>query len=303
MKNSPLVSVGIPTFKSRFLAEAIQSVLNQTYSNLEIIVINDQSPDDIDGVMLQFHDPRIRYYTNPKNLGAENPANNWNECLSHARGEFFALLCDDDLYEPNFVATMLELAEKYPQTNVFRSRANFINAQGKEINRYASAPEWETWDDYLWHVCQNYRSQTISEWFFRRTCMERTGGYAMLPLAWYADYLSIYRFAQEGGIASTYKKLVHFRLSGDNISSQDRKNNLKKIEAQQEFRKQMTVLLENHPDCDHLLGMIDWWLRGHLKFNLEHTPKKVLFWLYWHHKKYGVQRRMVWRAFLHKQKD
>ena len=294
---SPLVSVAIPAYKGRYLAEAIQSVLSQSFEDFELIIVNDQSPENIDEIVGGFTDQRIRCYTNETNLGGQNPALNWNKCLSYARGEFFALLCDDDLYAPDFLERMLGLAKRYPQTSVFRARANFINAEGEEINKYASAPEWESWEDYLWHVCRNYRSQTISEWMFRTAVMRAVGGYAQLPLAWYADYLSIFRFAQQGGIASVSSILVHFRLSGDNISSQDDKNNLKKIEASNMYRSAVSELLEDNSQHDQLIGMLDWLLRLHLKYNLEHTPKRVLLQLYRKRKYYHVPKRFIWRAF------
>ena len=300
MTNHKLVSVAIPAYKAKYLSQAIESVLNQTHQNLEIIVVNDQSPDDIGTIVQKFDDSRIHYYVNERNLGRQNPAYNWNRCLSYAHGEFFALLCDDDLYEPTFIERMLSLAEKHPTTNVFRSRANFINAQGKEINRYPSAPEWESWDDYLWHVSRNYRTQTISEWMYRKAILDQVGGYALLPLAWYADYLSIFRFAQSGGIASTSDILVHFRQSGDNISSQDDKNTLKKVEASRMYRSAVADLLTNHPDRDNLLGGLDWLLNLHLTYNLEHAPKKLLLSLLIHKSQFGIRRSLIRHALWHK---
>lgn len=296
---APLVSIAIPCYKARFLKEAISSVLSQTYHNIEVIVVNDQSPENISGIIASFSDSRIRYYINDKNIGAENPANNWNKCLSYARGEYFCLLCDDDIYEPDFVEQMLFLAKKHPNADVFRSRANFINAAGKELNRYASAPEWESMEDYLWHVCRDYRSQTISEWFYRTKVLKENNGYALLPLAWYADYLSIYRFSRKGGIVSTYRILVHFRLSGENISSQDNKNNIKKIEAQNLFRSEVEKLLEGNPNKSRLMDMLNWLLRLHLKYNLNYTPRKTLLWLFFHRKQYGVHKSLILKALWH----
>ena len=193
---------------------------------------------------------------------------------------------------------MLTLAERHPETNVFRARANFINADGKEINRYASAPEWESWDDYLWHVCRNYRSQTISEWMFRKKAIDAVGGYAMLPLAWYADYLSVFRVAKDGGIASVSNILVHFRLSGDNISSQDNKNNIQKIVAANQYRVAVAELLKDHADRDNLLCSLDGLLRQHRKYNLKHTPKGTLVKLYLERKKYQVPGKAILKALL-----
>lgn len=101
MSQQPLVSIGIPSYKAKYLADSIRSALNQTYNNIELIIVNDCSPEPIKDVVDKFNDARIRYYVNEKNLGGEDPGNNWNRCLELAKGEFFCLLCDDDMYEPS----------------------------------------------------------------------------------------------------------------------------------------------------------------------------------------------------------
>ena len=305
MNISSLVTVAIPCFKKKFLKKAIQSVLDQTYKNLEIIIVDDQSPEDIKSVVSLFSDKRIRYYRNKHNIGKENPAHNWNRCLELANGEFFALLCDDDIYEPTFIEEMLALAKKYPDCSTFHTRANFIDATGKEINKYASAPEWETWLDYLWHVTRNYRSQTISEWMYRTDTIRKAGGYALLPLAWYADYLSIFRIAKastDQGIASTSKILLHFRQSGENISSKDDANTEIKIIAARQYREEVSKLLEGQEYKDTLLGGLDFLIGLHTEFSLRHAPRKVLIALLKKRKMYGLHIKQLWSAYRHHEK-
>lgn len=127
--------------------------------------------------------------------------------------------------------------------------------------------------------------------------MTDTNGYALLPLAWYADYLSVFRFAKDGGISSTYNTLVHFRLSGENISSRDSENNLIKIEAQNQYRDAVAQMLQGHPDADMLYSTMNWVLRKHLKYNLKHTPRKVFWHLFCHRKQYRVHSRDIWQVF------
>ena len=120
MSHSILVTIAIPAYKSRYLKDAIESVLQQTYKNIELIIVNDNSPEDIFSVVSLYDDNRIKYYCNEINIGGKDPVKNWNKCLSYASGEFFSLLCDDDVYEARFIEKMIGLAAKYLNVNVFR---------------------------------------------------------------------------------------------------------------------------------------------------------------------------------------
>lgn len=299
MTSTPLVTIAIPAFKTKYLRQAIRSALNQSYENIELIIVNDQSPEDIGSVITEFYDERIRYYVNPQNLGKDNPVNNWNQCLSWAKGEFFCLLCDDDKYEPDFIETLLDLAEKYPQTNVFRARADIIDKDGKVIDLYPSSPEWESTSDYMWHVFKDYRYQTISEFMHRTSTIKECGGYASLPLAWYADYLSVFRFSETGGIASTFKRLVHFRQSGINISSRDDCNTELKLLATQEYIKEVIRMIESngYERKEHLIDLLYYRTKQITKYSLKYTPRKTLLKLYRQRKRYGISFHQLWRAF------
>ena len=129
MHKNELVSIVIPAYKATYLKETIESALQQTYSNIEVIVVNDKSPYDISSIVRSFNDRRIRYYENEENIGGKDLVAQWNRCLSYAKGEYFCLLCDDDIYTPTFVEEMLRLAEKYPNCNVFRGRAVVIDKE------------------------------------------------------------------------------------------------------------------------------------------------------------------------------
>ena len=61
---SPHVTIAIPAFKAAYLSDSIASALAQTYDNIEVVVVNDKSPDDIDSVIGHFNDPRLRYCVN-----------------------------------------------------------------------------------------------------------------------------------------------------------------------------------------------------------------------------------------------
>lgn len=73
MANQPLVSIGVPAFKTVFLKEAITSLLRQTYTNIEVVIVNDCSPYPVRDIVEQFGDSRIRYFENEKNVGKNDP--------------------------------------------------------------------------------------------------------------------------------------------------------------------------------------------------------------------------------------
>jgi glycosyltransferase involved in cell wall biosynthesis len=99
--HQPLISVIIPTYnRLSYLKEAIASVVQQTYSNIEIIVSDDCSPENPQSLIDSFQDPRIRLRRNSTNLGI---GQNATHALKEAQGELIASLNDDDLWEPCFL--------------------------------------------------------------------------------------------------------------------------------------------------------------------------------------------------------
>lgn len=215
-----LVSILIPAYKETYLAEAIESALKQDYQNIELVIVNDKSPYDLCSVVSQFHDDRIRYYENEENLGGKNVVRSWNRCLEYARGEFFVLLCDDDILMPNFVSELLALANKYPKCNVFHARRYVRNEQVGSSVEDNVWPEWEGVEDFYKKMFEWQRIHTITE-FMYRTKHILANPYIEFPLAWGADDISVLNLVKDGGIASSGKCLAVFRESEEHISQVD----------------------------------------------------------------------------------
>jgi len=98
---NPLVTIGIPTYnRADKLHNVIERSLAQTYRNLEVIVSDNCSSDQTPELVRSITDPRLRYFRQETNIG---PNNNFNYCLSQARGEYFLLFHDDDTIDEDFV--------------------------------------------------------------------------------------------------------------------------------------------------------------------------------------------------------
>lgn len=106
---TPLVSVLIPTYNRKWLLpRTLDSVLSQSYKNLEIILVNDAG-EDVQDVVNQFNDPRIKYYQNEKN---KDLAGTRNVALKHAEGDYICLLDDDDIHLKYTLEFRIYMAKK-----------------------------------------------------------------------------------------------------------------------------------------------------------------------------------------------
>src|SRR3990172_9993383 len=99
MKPNPKISVGISAYKEQFLADAIKSILYQSFADYELIIINDNPGSNIENIVRSFNDQRIKYFENSENIGGRNLAKAWNNVLFKATGEYFVLFSDDDIAE------------------------------------------------------------------------------------------------------------------------------------------------------------------------------------------------------------
>lgn len=110
---NPLVSICIPTYNGeKYIRECLDSVLAQTYSNLEIIIVDDCSKDDTIWIIDEYkrQDARVSVVRNQKNQGL---VGNWNKCLTLANGEWIKFIFQDDLVQPDCVEKLLKAAGEH----------------------------------------------------------------------------------------------------------------------------------------------------------------------------------------------
>ena len=127
MPTTPTVSILIPTYNyARYLDEAIQSVLNQTFQNFEMIIVDDQSTDNTDQVVQKYlSDPRISYIKNPKNLGL---VGNFNQCLEYAKGEYIKFLMADDKLDHTLLEKFVAVMDSNPTVSLVTSGSSTFGA-------------------------------------------------------------------------------------------------------------------------------------------------------------------------------
>ena len=146
MYSTPLVSVGLYVYNGeRFLEEALHSILNQTFTNFELI-ISDNASTDRTGEIAQAYakrDDRIRYYRSEKNMGA-----GWNirRVYGLATGKYYKQAAADDLLEPDFLRRCVEILESDPDCVVAYARTKEVSENGTLIKNY-DTPMKTDYDD------------------------------------------------------------------------------------------------------------------------------------------------------------
>jgi glycosyltransferase involved in cell wall biosynthesis len=137
--NLPTVSVIIPAYnQASYLAEAIQSVLDQTYPAFELIIVNDASPDDTTGIVNQFQDPRINYLIHEQNRGL--PAAR-NTAMRASTGEIIFLLDADDIFHPTKLEAHVAFLEANPDIGVSYNARYELNYSARTIREIARPPQ------------------------------------------------------------------------------------------------------------------------------------------------------------------
>ena len=208
----PFVSVIIPTYnQAGYVGEAIRSVQQQTYTNFEIIVIDDGSSDNCWDVVAGFGDS-VRYIRqeNQGLAGARNTG------IRAARGELIGLLDSDDQWLPGYLQAMLSLVERFPEASVFYSSAQAMDAEGRELPQFYGGPAVPP--DKLYQVLLRANFLIPSTILMRREVIIEAGLFDQ-KLRSCEDWDLWLRILPEGIIVGTPECLVRYRIHGSSLST------------------------------------------------------------------------------------
>ena len=216
MQESPAVSVILTSYNhERYLSEAIDSVLSQTYSNYELIVLDDASTDSSWSIINSYTDPRITKFRNEQNGYALESLN--NTIKNVAKGEYIAIHHSDDIWEPDKLQEQVNYIRQNPECGAVFTRVRVIGESGEDFDI----------PDHFYSNVFNQENRSSSEWlryFFdngnclchpsvliRKRCYEDIGLYNtrlwQLP-----DFDMWVRLCMRYEIWVLEKELVRFRV-------------------------------------------------------------------------------------------
>ncbi len=171
---NPKVTIAIPTLnRAEYLRLSIASALAQTYGNLEVLVSDNASTDHTADVLLSFSgDARLRRLYQPVKL---TMVENWNACVAAATGEYFLLLSDDDLLEPEAIAAMVSAYESGPlpgeKVGMVYCRCRVIDERGIERHLAPPSPKMEDAEQLILGFFHSKRETYACSILFRRSAI------------------------------------------------------------------------------------------------------------------------------------
>ena len=173
---NPLVSViAICYNHEKYLIECLQSVVNQTYNNVELIVVDDFSTDKSREKILEFTNanPSIKYIFNIKNIGN---CRSFNQTFKISKGKYIIDLSTDDILLPNRIAEQVNLMEVSDEIGVVFSDANYINEKSEYIGNFkknVKFPIGKVYEDVLAGRCYTIPATMM----MKRMILEKLNGY------------------------------------------------------------------------------------------------------------------------------
>ena len=228
----PLVSVTICSFNAeKYISKTLASICNQSYKNLEIVVVDDGSTDNTISILKQFQeaDNRINIF----NRAHQGQARAKNECIKLSSGEWIANLDHDDICYPTRIEEQVRTSKKYPEADVIFSGTDIIDEDDNFIREYRSSRYISKLPSFIKKVdAANYLLRygcfiTASSFFGRKDAVKRAGELDS-SLLYALDYDLFIRLGMICNFAQISKSLLGWRIHRNQmtkISSAKTKNN------------------------------------------------------------------------------
>jgi glycosyltransferase involved in cell wall biosynthesis len=161
----PKISVIVPNYNhAPYLSERLDSILSQTYDDLELLILDDASTDDSHRILMRYYSkPRVRIVVNPVNSGAAFPQ--WNRGIHLAKGEYVWIAESDDSADPHFLEALVPLLDENPSLGIVYCQSRIIDREGVVVGdslNWTSDLDPERWKaDFINNGSDEIRSYLI----------------------------------------------------------------------------------------------------------------------------------------------
>lgn len=215
------LAIIIPAYKQDFLADTLNSLVQQTDKRFNVYIGDDASPYHLSNIVNKFkEDISIKYQLFPNNLGTLNLVEQWNRCVQLINNEeFFMLFSDDDIMDPKCIENFYKTIENQNNYDVYHFDLNIIDSTGNIITRCHEFPNTISSIDFFSLLYRHKIDARMPEFIFRTKHFFETNGFVPFDLAYRTDNATVMKCAQEKGIYTIPQSRIFWRESGKNVSS------------------------------------------------------------------------------------
>ena len=264
-EKTPVVSVVMPAFNAeRFVAQSIESILNQSFVDLELILIDDCSSDQTLKILKRYEalDTRVRVFANPATLGI---AGNRNYGLGLARGKYLAWQDADDISKSYRMALQYDFLESHPQVGIVGGAINIFSDAGEiGVRRYPAG------DEELRKCIYKFSPVAQPAAMVRMSALHHVGTYNLAyPPA--EDLDMTFRIGEHYLLANLADVLIDYRVSAANATSKSQRtmeiNTLK-------------IRMKYAQSSSYGMSLGDWLFNAAHFVSLWIVPAKLKVWLF-----------------------
>lgn len=237
---TPIITVVIPVYNGeKFIKQAIESVLNQTHSNLSLKILDNCSTDNTEKIVMSLNDPRLIYTKNDKNIGM---LPNWKKALTSVNTKYVAVLFADDFYKPDFIKRAIQIMENNPNIGLVSAGCEVYD----ETNRILAVRKRSkcgifSAKQYYEYIYTMREVPPPSETILLNDAVQVVGGYDTDNLNWVVDTDLYLKISRAGYGACHLEDIMSCRRSW-------RGNSTLSISSSQKHVKDIYYLLKTYFD-------------------------------------------------------
>ncbi|UYZ61372.1 glycosyltransferase family 2 protein [Hymenobacter weizhouensis] len=284
------VSVIIPNYNhARYLPQRIESVLNQTFTDFELLIMDDCSPDNSRDIIEKYAalDKRIRILYNEQNSGST--FKQWNKGIAHTKGEYIWLAESDDLADVNFLTTLVKCLEEKPRVGLVYCDSITIDENDTRLQEwkytFCEALQTTLWmqdfdmdgpDFISKYMTFGNSIPNASAVLLRRSALTAAGP-ADENTRLAGDWLYWVSILKYSGISYISRSLNYFRTHNNNVRSQTTTNGVLLVETSQVLLKIKAIVGVNAQQKQIVLALLKRWIQGFVYGDIPGFRHRILY--------------------------
>lgn len=192
-----------------YLKECVNSILSQTYTSFDFIILENASTDDTLSWLKTVKDTRIKIFSSRESLSIEE---NWARILEVQKNEFITLIGHDDILDPHYLETMNELISQYPDASLYQTHFRFIDSAGQKIRSCKPMESVQSPYKTLSHFLANETDIIGTGFMMRAKDYDAIGGIPAYPSLLFADFELWTKLAGISYMAVSPRESFAFRI-------------------------------------------------------------------------------------------